>query len=203
MKIDLKVVIKTLLEEHNFINLFWFNFHEVDDNIYRSAQITPWRLKKIIKKYRIKTIINLRAKDNYLYQIEQNICKSMGVEYIQIPLSSRSPNSTKNLLRLKEALLSSNKPILMHCKAGADRTGFASVFYHILKRKEPKEAIKKELKFKYAYLDFTSAGLVKQIFLSYNKDEDFISWYEREGRYIKYKGTKIGNFIYNKLLRRE
>jgi len=204
MKIDYKIILKILFEEHNFINLFWFNFHKVDEGLYRSAQITPWRLKKIIKKYNIKTIVNLRTKDNYLYQVEQEICKNMGVEYIGISLSSRSANSTQNLHRLKETLLiDGNKPMLIHCKAGADRTGFASVFYHILKGKDPKEAVKKELRLKYAYLDFTSAGLVKEIFLSYDKDEDFISWYEKKGRYIKYKGSKLGNFIYHKLLRRE
>jgi hypothetical protein len=58
----MKEIIKILTEEHNAINLFWNNFHKVDEGVYRSAQILPWRLKKIIKKYNIKTIINLRGK---------------------------------------------------------------------------------------------------------------------------------------------
>ena len=61
-------IIKILSEEHNLLNLFWFNFHKVDDGVYRSAQLMPWRLKKIIKKYNIKTVINLRGNNkNYLY----------------------------------------------------------------------------------------------------------------------------------------
>ena len=198
-----KEIFKILFEEHNFVNLFWFNFHKVDNGVYRSAQMTPWRLKKIIKKYGIKTIINLRAKDNYLYRVEEQICKEYGVEYINIALYSRSVNSINELKRLKDALLNSKKPILMHCKAGADRTGFAATLYHILNGMPPKEAVKRELRLKYLYLAFTKAGIVKKLFLSYKGDEDFLTWYEKEGQYIKYNSNKFADFIYDKILRRE
>ena len=202
----MKEVIKILKEEHNFINLFWFNFHKVDEGIYRSAQLTPWRLKKIIKKYNIKTIINLRGNNkNYMYQKEKEICKKMGVDYFTISLSSRNPSKIKKeeLKKLIYILKNAKKPLLFHCKAGADRTGFTAVLWHVINKKDKNWAIKKELKLKYGYISFSKAGIVKEIFKKYPEDKDFIEWFEENKNNFKFKGNKIINFIYDKILKRE
>jgi len=203
-----KEFIKIIKEEHNFINLFWTNFYEVDKGVYRSAQLTPWKLKKLIKKYKIKTIINLRGNNqNYLYKKEEEICKSFGIDYYKINLSSRYPhtNKIKDLKKLIEILRTAKKPILFHCKAGADRTGFVSVLWHILNGKDKKEAIKKELRLKYAYLPFTKAGRIKKLFEMYNEKEDFVEWFDKNRSLIEksYKENKFFDFLYDKVLRRE
>ena len=205
MKINYKIVLKTLLEEHNFINLFWFNFHKIDNQIYRSAQLTPWKLKKIINKYGIKTVINLRDRDNYMYQIEKEICLQNGIKYKCVGLYSRTPNSIYKLKELQDVLLNSPKPILIHCKAGADRTGFAAVFWHIINNKDIKWAINKELRLKYGYIALSKAGLVKEIFTKFSKsnEKDFIKWYEKEGQFVTYNGKNFINFIYDRILKRE
>ena len=202
----MKEIIKILKEEHNFINLFWFNFHKVDEGIYRSAQLTPWRLKKIIKKYNIKTIINLRGNNkNYMYQKEKEICKKMGVDYFTVSLSSRNPSKIKKeeLKKLIYILKNAKKPLLFHCKAGADRTGFTAVLWHIINKKDKNWAIKKELKLKYGYISCSKAGIVKEIFKKYPEDKDFIEWFEENKNNFKFKGNKIINFIYDKILKRE
>ena len=198
-------IVKILTEEHNFINLFWINFHKVDTNVYRSAQLTPWNLKKIIKQYNIKTIINLRGKKNYLYKVEEQICNEMGVNYILFPISSRKLADYETLKKLKTILLESEKPLLFHCKAGADRTGFTATFYHILNGKTAKEAVEKELKLKYGYLSLSKAGRVKQFFLNYDNKTDFIEWAKTNRDKIQnnFTETPFIDFIYEKILRRE
>jgi protein tyrosine/serine phosphatase len=202
----MREVIKILMEEHNVINLFWSNFHKVDEGIYRSAQILPWRLKKIIKKYGIKTVINLRGKKNYLYKKEKEICEKMGVEYIEISISSRTLPTIEEMEKLKKILLDKSKrPILFHCKAGADRTGFVATFYHIINGKSPKEAIKKELKLRYGYISLSKAGRIKEFFSKYDGKKDFLKW-AKENRDKIQKGfseNPFVDFIYEKILRRE
>jgi len=203
----LREFFKIITEEHNFINLFWFNFHKVDDGVYRSAQITPWRLKKIIKKYNIKTIINLRGNNkNYIYKREKEICEELGVEYQTISISSRNPHDIRKeeIEKLIYLLKNAKKPILFHCKAGADRTGLVAVLWHIINGKDKNKAIKKELRLKYGYLSFSKAGRIKKMFEMYD-GSDFVEWLEKNRDKIKnsYKSNKIADFIYDKVLRRE
>ena len=198
---------KIITEEHNFLNLFWFNFHKVDEGVYRSAQLTPWRLKKIIKKYNIKTIINLRGNNkNYLYKREEEICKEMGVEYFTVALLSRSPERIRKeeLDKLVNILKTAKKPILFHCKAGADRTGFVAVLWHILNGRDKKWAIDKELRLKYLFLPWSKAGKIKRVFELYDGKSDFVEWFDKNREKFKeFKSSKLGDFISDKVLRKE
>ena len=198
---------KVISEEHNFLNLFWFNFHKVDEGVYRSAQLTPWRLKKIIKKYGIKTIINLRGNNkNYIYKKEKEICEEMGVEYYTVALLSRSPERIRKeeLEKLVDILKNAKKPLLFHCKAGADRTGFVAVLWHILNGRDKKWAINKELRLKYLYLPWSKAGKIKRVFELYEEKSDFVEWFDKNREKFKeFKSSRLGDFISDKILRKE
>lgn|GEM_PF-1603916 len=195
---------KIVTEEHNFINLFWFNFHRVDEGIYRSAQLTPWRLRKIVKKYGIKTIINLRARENYLYRVEEEICFQLGVHYQIFSIASRTLPKGDEVERLSHLLQTLPKPILIHCKAGADRTGFVSALWHTLKGRPGIEAVQRELKMYYGYFPLGRVGKIRELFLNYPGKVDFIKWYYQYRDLIEesYQSKGIGEFFYN-LLGRE
>jgi protein tyrosine/serine phosphatase len=196
--------LKILTEEHNFVNLFWFNFHKVDEGVYRSAQLTPWRLRKVIKKYRIKTIINLRATDNYLYKREEEICREMGVEYRVISIASRTLPKYDEVEQLSFLLSTLPRPILIHCKAGADRTGFVAALWHVLNGRSGKEAVRRELRLRYGYIPLGRVGKIKELFLSF-PGGDFLKWYRRFRDPIEegFQPKRVGEFIYEYILGRE
>nr|WP_277812792.1 tyrosine-protein phosphatase [Caminibacter mediatlanticus] len=196
---------KLLKEEHNLVNLFWKNFSKVDEGVYRSAQLLPWNLEKIIKKYDIKSVLNLRGRGNYLYDLEEEICKKLGVEYKVITISSRVLPSYEKLEELVNYLKNSKKPLLFHCKAGADRTGFVAVLWHVLQGRDVKWAVKKELKLSKAYISLSKAGRVKKMFLKYNNQGDFLEWYKKNRDSIQenFSENPFIDFIYEKILRRE
>jgi len=202
----LKEIFKLLKEEHNILNLFWYNFAKVDEGVYRSAQMLPWRLKKVIKKYGIKTVINLRGNNkNFLYQLEKDICNELGVDYFNVSLLSRSPEKIKKkeLQKLVDIFKNGKKPLLFHCKAGADRTGFAAVLWHVLNNKDVDWAIDKELNIKYLYFSFTKAGKIKQIFKMYNGD-NFVEWFDKNRDLFKdFKTSSFADMLYDKILKRE
>jgi len=59
----IKNYLYALFVEHSILNIFWKNFHKVDEGVYRSAQMNPYTLKKYIKKYKKKTkgiVLDLR-----------------------------------------------------------------------------------------------------------------------------------------------
>ncbi len=203
----LKEFFKIITEEHNFINLFWFNFHKVDEGVYRSAQLTPWKLKKIIEKYGIKTIVNLRGtKQNYMYEKEKEICKKEGVKYIPFQISSRSLPKDYEIETLINIFKNEQKPILFHCKAGADRTGMVTTLYHIINGKSKKEAIRKELRLKYGFLSLSKAGRIKKMFELYDEKEDFLKWFKKNQKFLEnitFKANPLVDFIFEKVLKRE
>jgi protein tyrosine/serine phosphatase len=178
----------------------------VDEGVYRSAQLTPWRLKKVIKKYGIKTIINLRGNNkNYLYKREKEICEEMGVEYYSVSLLSRSPERIKKseLKKLVEILKSAKKPLLFHCKAGADRSGFVAVLWHILNGRDKEWAMKKELRLKYLYLPWSKAGKIKRVFELYDGG-DFVEWFDKnKDKFKEFKSSRLSDFVSDKILRKE
>ena len=200
----MKEFFKIVSEEHNLVNLFWFNFKKVDEGIYRSAQMTPWRLRKVIEKYEIRSILNLRAVDNYLYKKEAEICKELGVEYKVYSIASRTLPKSHEVKELANLLETLPKPILIHCKAGADRTGFVATLWLILRGISPDEAMKSELKWQYAYFPLGKAGKIKEVFSQF-PGGDFIEWYKENRDRIEeeFVPTKLGEIIYNKILRRE
>ena len=203
----LREFFKIITEEHNFVNLFWTNFHKVDEGVYRSAQLTPWKLKKLIKKYNIKTIVNLRGtKKNYLYQKEKEICEKLGVKYIPFQISSRNLPKPEEIETLINIFKTEKKPILFHCKAGADRTGFVATLYHIVNGKHKFKAIKKELKLRYGFLALSKAGRIKKLFEEYDEKEDFLTWIKKNQKKLEnttFKANPFIDFIFEKILRRE
>lgn len=107
------------------------NFHTVvAGEVYRSAQPSANSIAAYSKSYGIRTILNLRgeSKESW-YREEAAAAKSNGIRLINFPMSSSSAISLKETQDLMAILRDAPKPLLIHCKAGADRTGLVSTIY--------------------------------------------------------------------------
>lgn len=107
------------------------NFHEViPGQLYRSAQPSAERLADYISRYSIKTVVNLRgASDRSWYKAETAITEKLGVAHLDFRMSAGRQLTAEESQELIALLRTAPKPILIHCFAGADRTGLASVIY--------------------------------------------------------------------------
>ncbi|MDE3876139.1 dual specificity protein phosphatase family protein [Sinorhizobium meliloti] len=107
------------------------NFHEVlPAELYRSAQPSAADIATYARQYGIKTIVNLRGKSMeawYLQEVEA--AGHAGITHFDFRLSAAKRVSPQQARQLIALLQTAPKPILIHCQAGADRTGLASMLY--------------------------------------------------------------------------
>lgn len=122
---------------------------------YRSAQPTPEILEYVVRHHGIRTVINLRgenAKEAW-YRREREACQKLGLKLIDIRTSASSFPSREALLALFDAISDpANEPILLHCKAGADRSGMAAAVWKMVNLKEPAKEALDQLSFKYGHI---------------------------------------------------
>lgn len=107
------------------------NFHEVlPGELYRSAQPSGADIDTYAARYGIKTILNLRGENTAnWYMQETEAAKKDGITHIDYGLSASTEVTAEQAHELLTLLRNAPKPILIHCQAGADRTGLVSVLY--------------------------------------------------------------------------
>ncbi len=110
------------------------NVHVVQQGlVLRSAQPTGARLDAIAHRYAIRSVLNLRG-DNAgkpWYEEEMRASRADGLVHVDYALSAEhdvTPTQMDELLRIVAA---APKPLLIHCNAGADRTGLVSALYQV------------------------------------------------------------------------
>lgn len=108
------------------------NFHEVlRGEFYRAAQLSPESLADRVQRYKIRTIINLRGTqpDAEWYREESQVARLTDAKLIDFPMSATRQMTRDQAMKLVTLMKDAPKPILVHCKTGADRTGLVSVIY--------------------------------------------------------------------------
>ena len=111
------------------------NRHTVElGKVYRCSQPSESDLRELIETRHIRTVVNLRGIDisNAWYQTEARVNHQLGVSQEDIVLSANRLPPPSEIAQLIEVFDRTDYPILIHCKAGADRTGLASVIYQLL-----------------------------------------------------------------------
>jgi protein tyrosine phosphatase (PTP) superfamily phosphohydrolase (DUF442 family) len=108
------------------------NFHTVKEGaFYRSAQLAKDELQIAIRNHGIKGILNLRGAHpgEPWYDDEVTVSKALGVAHYDYALSAYRIVTNKQITDLLGIIRHAPKPLLVHCKSGADRTGLVSALY--------------------------------------------------------------------------
>jgi protein tyrosine phosphatase (PTP) superfamily phosphohydrolase (DUF442 family) len=106
--------------------------------VIRAAQPTT-QLPQLIQEFQLTSILNLRggSSKDWWYTAEVQTAQSSGVAFYDLPLSATKRPTRRDLLLLIDTLDRCKYPLLIHCKAGADRTGLATAIYLMMHRGEP------------------------------------------------------------------
>ena len=114
---------------------------------YRSAQLDDTTLGLLVNLLDIKTVFNLRGENEgeTWYDDEKAVLESKGVTLIDIRMSAHELPAREELLKLYDGFLGAEEPILIHCNAGADRTGAAATIWRMVMLGEPRATAAREL----------------------------------------------------------
>jgi hypothetical protein len=108
--------------------------------VIRSAQPTSG-LKDMIRDHNLAAILNLRGGSprDAFYTNEVRAAEEAGVDFYDLTMSATKRPRRQDLLRLIDVVTHCKYPLLIHCKAGADRTGLATAIYRMMILEEPPE----------------------------------------------------------------
>jgi len=156
------------LVDHGFLRLLWRNLHQIGPQVYRSNQPSARQLTALHRKVGLKTVLNLRGTtDQSFYLFEAEVCHTLGIDLVDLSLSaSRAPPKAK-LEELYVLLQDLPRPLLIHCKSGADRTGLAAFMYQLLIEHQPFEVARRQLSFRYLHVANSPAGIQDHILRHY------------------------------------
>jgi protein tyrosine/serine phosphatase len=108
------------------------NFNTVvSGELYRSGQLGSAQIEDYAKRFGIKTIINLRGDNtgSAWYDAEVAVARRLNVSHVNFGISARRELTSVQAAALIDLMKTAQKPILIHCQAGADRSGLASALY--------------------------------------------------------------------------
>jgi len=199
--------------DHGFLRALYDNRFRLAGGLYRINQPSPRRLVLYQKKYGIKTVINLRGKNEQLgwYRLEEEACKALGLALVNTKVYSSGLVNADTLSRLKSIIQPVELPAVVHCKSGADRAGFFSVLYRHHRLGEPIEASVSELGLLYGHSKSAKTGVLDFFFLTYLKErqlrQSFMEWvrtqFNPDALQSSFGPKGFVNWLVDHLLRRE
>lgn len=150
--------------DHGILRTFWHNFEEVSTGVYRSNHPDHKRFEAYAAMG-IKTILNLRgvAKQPH-YLFEEESCKKLGLTLVTIGMSARQAPKKGQLQKVIAAFKTLERPFLVHCKSGADRTGLVAALYLMVHDNQPVEVARRQLSFRFLHIRRTATGILDHFF---------------------------------------
>jgi protein tyrosine/serine phosphatase len=121
-----------------------------EGQIYRSGQISASMIRKTLVKYNIKAIIELAGdsstSDNQT--TEKNVAAELGIERDVFSLRGNGTGDIQTYANAIAAICEERKekePVLVHCRAGAQRTGGVIAAYRLIIEQRDADFVRKEM----------------------------------------------------------
>lgn len=204
--------IDMLVFDHGLIRMAWRNMHEVAPGVWRGNQPDPAMVRRLAARG-FRSILNLRGETQYgSYLLEREACRAAGITLIDLKMTSRELPSAAEVMALDEIFASIERPFLMHCKSGADRAGFASALYLLLRTETPVAEAREQLSWRYLHLEGARTGVLRFMLDAYAaadaaRPQRFRDWiageYDPEALSAAFRGGRVATFVSDRLLGRE
>jgi tyrosine-protein phosphatase SIW14 len=101
------------------------NWYRLNADVFRSEQPTRQGFEEI-RKMGIRTIVNLRSEHS-----DAALVEGLGLRLVEIPMEAGRFGEDE-IVRALTAIQTAEKPVLVHCQYGSDRTGVVMAMYRIV-----------------------------------------------------------------------
>ena len=202
----------SMLVDHGVFRLVWSNFATVvPGRLYRCNHPTPRRLARLTERHGIRTLVNLRGPcGNGSDALSRAAARRLGLSFVDAPLSSGRAPRRAEVLALVAALQGAGEPILVHCKSGADRAGFAAALFLLLQGRGSAEA-SRQLSLRHGHWHRSRAGVLDAFLLRFAREAEgrkpFLDWlgqdYDAAVLAAEFRSGHFADFVTHRMLRRE
>nr|WP_249211018.1 tyrosine-protein phosphatase [Acetobacter persici] len=198
--------------DHAIFRLVWTNFHAVvPGKVYRCNHPTPARLKWAMRRFKLRTLVNLRGHRKCGSDaLSRTAAARLGLAHVDMAFESRGAPHRDRILRFAGLYQQIAFPMLMHCKSGADRAGLASGLVILFEGGTAERALK-ELSWRFGHFRQSRTGILDAFFLRYQAEAEgripFLDWvrdeYDEAALKRDFVAGKIASFMTDQVLRRE
>ncbi len=158
------------LSDVGFLRVFWTNLDQIAPDVWRSNQPDPRRLRRM-QAMGVRTVLNLRGvRDESYYLFEKEACDQLGLTLIDHNIHARRLAPREMMTGIFEIFDRAEKPLLIHCKSGADRAGLVSALWLLDQEGASIEQARAMLSLRYAHLKSTATGIMDHVLDSYDED---------------------------------
>lgn len=208
------VWLNAIFLDHAFFRVFYNLRKQVVPGLYRSAHPMPYQLAAA-KRDGVVTVLNFRGNEDTLGSnvLEWQACERLGLKLVHFPLRSRDAPTREEVLGLDALFASEAMPMLIHCKAGADRAGLASTLYLLLRHNAPLDVALKQMQFwQHGHVKQAKTGVLDHFFEVYRQyhaqhGTSFRDWvetvYDRDAVNASFHSSWWANQLVDRILRRE
>lgn len=202
----------SLLVDHAVLRVWWSNWAVVvPGKVYRCNHPLPFRLRRAVARFGIRTVVNLRgAAANPSSERSAAEAARLGVAVVPMAFESRGAPHRERILRFHEIYQSMAFPAVMHCKSGADRAGLAAGLV-VLFEGGTAAAAARQLSWRHLHVALSPTGILDAFFRMYAAQGEgrkpFLDWvredYSEAELRARFRPWRFFSFINDRLLRRE
>jgi protein tyrosine/serine phosphatase len=201
-----------LLFDHGLLRFFYANQHRVTTRLWRAAQPAPTDLKRL-KSKGMRSIVCVRnGSELGSWLLEKEACAKLGLELHRVRIRGREAPRKIDLLNLIDLLASLTYPALIHCKSGADRTGFVAAVYLIAIEGRSIDEGLAQLSLRFGHLRSSRAGILHEVIETFRREGaangfDFRQWvqnaYDPAAVSGRFRPRRLSSVLADFVLRRE
>ncbi len=138
------------------------NMHPlIGHSYYRSAQLDESGWEKAFQTYHIRSVLNLRGANpgQSWYDEEVRVAQQNQVMHYDFRMSAGQRLSPADIDHVLALLAQAPKPVLIHCQAGADRTGLISAVLRLKQGDSPEQA-RQQLSLRYGHFPYLGSSTI-------------------------------------------
>ncbi|WP_158275454.1 tyrosine-protein phosphatase [Maritimibacter sp. 55A14] len=159
-----------MMTDHGILRVLWPNMHRIAPGVWRANQPSPLRLRRW-RARGIRSVVNLRgAEPKAPYLLEAEACAALGLRLESLRFSARRFAPPARLIEMLDLFARVERPFVMHCKSGSDRSGLAAALYLMDAEGVPVDRARRQLGLRYLHLSFTNRGAVDHLLDAYARD---------------------------------